>query len=56
MSAFTVRFPDDVAKKLDALAEKLDRSRSYVAAQAINDYRHTRSMAAGRYRGGLARG
>jgi predicted transcriptional regulator len=38
MSAFTVRLPDDVAKRLDALAEKLDRSRSYVAAQAINDY------------------
>ena len=38
MSAFTVRLPDDVTKKLDALAEKLDRSRSYVAAQAIGDY------------------
>ena len=38
MSAFTVRLPDDVAKKLDELAEKLDRSRSYVAAQAISDF------------------
>lgn len=38
MSAFTVRLPDDVAKKLDALAAKLDRSRSYVAAQAIGDF------------------
>ena len=38
MSAFTVRLPDDVAKKLDALASKLDRSRSYVAAQAIGDF------------------
>lgn len=38
MSAFTVRLPDDVTKKLDALAAKLDRSRSYVAAQAINDF------------------
>ena len=38
MSAFTVRLPDDVAKKLDALAEKLDRSRSYVAARAISDF------------------
>jgi len=38
MSAFTVRLPDDVAKKLDKLAEKLDRSRSYVAAQAISDF------------------
>jgi predicted transcriptional regulator len=38
MSAFTVRLPDDVAEKLDALAAKLDRSRSYVAAQAIGDF------------------
>lgn len=38
MSAFTVRLPDDVSKKLDKLAEKLDRSRSYVAAQAISDF------------------
>lgn len=38
MSAFTVRLPDDVTKKLDALASKLDRSRSYVAAQAIGDF------------------
>lgn len=38
MSAFTVRLPDDVTRKLDELAEKLDRSRSYVAAQAISDF------------------
>jgi predicted transcriptional regulator len=38
MSAFTVRLPDDVTKKLDALAARLDRSRSYVAAQAIGDF------------------
>jgi predicted transcriptional regulator len=38
MTVFTVRLPDDVARKLDALAEKLDRSRSYIAAQAIGDY------------------
>ena len=38
MSAFTVRLPDAVSKKLDALAAKLDRSRSYVAAQAIEDF------------------
>jgi predicted transcriptional regulator len=38
MPAFTVRLPDEVTKKLDALAAKLDRSRSYVAAQAIGDY------------------
>ena len=38
MSAFTVRLPEEVTKKLDALASKLDRSRSYVAAQAIEDF------------------
>jgi plasmid stabilization system protein ParE len=32
MSAFTVRLPEDVTAKLDALAAKLDGSRSYVAA------------------------
>lgn len=38
MSAFTVRVPDETANRLDQLAEKLDRSRSYVAAQAIEDF------------------
>jgi predicted transcriptional regulator len=38
MSAFTVRLPDETVAKLDQLAEKVDRSRSYVAAQAIEDY------------------
>lgn len=38
MPAFTVRVPDDTADKLDRLAQKLDRSRSYVASQAIEDY------------------
>ncbi|RWO33011.1 MAG: ribbon-helix-helix protein, CopG family [Mesorhizobium sp.] len=38
MTAFTVRVPDETAKRLDQPAEKLDRSRSYVAAQAIEDF------------------
>ncbi|MCA0032522.1 CopG family ribbon-helix-helix protein [Mesorhizobium sp. B263B2A] len=38
MTAFTVRLPDDTANRLDQLAEKLDRSRSYMAAQAIEDF------------------
>lgn len=38
MTAFTVRLPEDTASKLDQLAEKLDRPRSYVAAQAIEDF------------------
>lgn len=38
MIAFTVRVSDETANKLDQIAEKLDRSRSYMAAQAIEDY------------------
>jgi predicted transcriptional regulator len=38
MTAFTLRLPDDVNEKLDALASKLDRSRFYVATQAIGDF------------------
>jgi predicted transcriptional regulator len=38
MTAFTVRLDDEKARKLDLLAEKLDRPRSYLAAQAIDDY------------------
>ncbi|PII39378.1 CopG family transcriptional regulator [Sinorhizobium meliloti CCBAU 01290] len=38
MTAFTVRVSDETASKLEQIAEKLDRSRSYMAAQAIEDY------------------
>ncbi|SER82167.1 Predicted transcriptional regulator [Rhizobium sp. NFR03] len=38
MTAFTVQVPDETAARLDQLAEKLDRSRSYIAAQAIEDF------------------
>ncbi|MGL4489422.1 MAG: CopG family ribbon-helix-helix protein [Rhizobiaceae bacterium] len=38
MNAFTVRLQDETANKLDRIAEKLDRSRAYVAAQAIEDF------------------
>ncbi|QYA15973.1 ribbon-helix-helix protein, CopG family (plasmid) [Rhizobium sp. AB2/73] len=38
MTAFTVRVSDGAASKLDQIAQKLDRSRSYMAAQAIEDY------------------
>ncbi len=38
MNAFTVRLQDETATKLDLLAEKLDRSRAYVATQAIEDF------------------
>ena len=38
MAAFTVRVPDETAERLDRLAQKVDRSRSYIAAEAIEDY------------------
>ncbi|CAN7305864.1 CopG family ribbon-helix-helix protein [Rhizobium sp. LjRoot30] len=38
MAAFTVRISEETATKLNQIAEKLDRSRSYMAAQAIEDY------------------
>lgn len=38
MVAFTVRLDDEKARKLDRLASRLDRSRSWLAAQAIDDY------------------
>jgi predicted transcriptional regulator len=38
MTAFTVRLPDTTVDKLDKLARKVDRSRAYVAAEAIEDY------------------
>jgi predicted transcriptional regulator len=38
MTAFTVRISEEATEKLDNLAAKLDRSRSYVAARAIEDF------------------
>ncbi len=37
-AAFTVRVKDETASKLDQLAAKLDRSRSYMAAEAIEAF------------------
>jgi predicted transcriptional regulator len=38
MVAFTVRVPDAIAEQLDQIAAKLDRSRAYVAARALEDF------------------
>lgn len=38
MSAFTVRVPDKTAERLDQLAAKQERSRSWMAAKAIEDF------------------
>jgi RHH-type transcriptional regulator, rel operon repressor / antitoxin RelB len=34
----SVRVPAEIAKRLEQLAEALDRSKSYVAAQAIEEF------------------
>jgi predicted transcriptional regulator len=38
MVAFTVRLDDEKTRQLDELASKLDRPRSYLATQAIDDF------------------
>ncbi|WP_420104269.1 CopG family ribbon-helix-helix protein [Bosea sp. (in: a-proteobacteria)] len=37
-AAFTIRLDDELMSKLDALAADTDRSRSWIAAKAIQDY------------------
>ncbi len=37
-AAFTLRLDDDTLKALDRLAEKTDRSRSWLAGKAIEDF------------------
>ena len=37
-AAFTLRLDDETLKALDRLAEKTDRSRTWLAARAIEDY------------------
>ena len=37
-STFTVRLETAVLRRLDKLAESMGRSRSYLAAEALNDY------------------
>ncbi len=38
MVAFTVRLEDQHSEKLDRIASKLDRSRAYLAAKAIEEF------------------
>ena len=38
MTSFTVRVLEDTAEKLDELAIKMDRSRSFLAAKAIEEF------------------
>ncbi len=36
--AVSVRLPEDIAKKLDALAKTLDRSKTYIVTKAVQEY------------------
>ena len=54
MTAFTVRVPEKTATSLDKLAEKMDRSRAYVAAQAIEDFVARESWQLAEIEAGLA--
>jgi len=50
----SVRVPKDVAKRLAALAEVTDRSKSYVAAQAIEEFLALQEWQVKAIRDGLA--
>jgi RHH-type transcriptional regulator, rel operon repressor / antitoxin RelB len=49
----SVRVPTEVAKRLEALAEALDRSKSYVAAEAIEEFLALQEWQVGAIRRGL---
>jgi RHH-type transcriptional regulator, rel operon repressor / antitoxin RelB len=36
--AVSVRLPEDIAKRLDELAESLDRPRTYIVTKALREY------------------
>jgi RHH-type transcriptional regulator, rel operon repressor / antitoxin RelB len=36
--AVSVRLPEDIAKRLDELAESLDRPRTYIITKALREY------------------
>ena len=53
-AAFTIRLDDEVLAKLDALAADTDRSRSWIAAKAIQDYVELNAWQIQRIREGIA--
>lgn len=54
MMLLTVRIPDEVGASLESLAEATDRSKSYVAAKAIEDHVLREMQFAARVKEGLA--
>ena len=53
-AAFTIRLDDQMLAKLDALAADTDRSRSWLAAKAIEDYLELNAWQIARIKDGIA--
>ncbi|MET3889909.1 putative transcriptional regulator [Bosea sp. OAE506] len=53
-AAFTIRLDDQMLAKLDALAAETDRSRSWLAAKAIEDYLELNAWQIARIKDGIA--
>lgn len=53
-AAFTIRLDDQILAKLDALAADTDRSRSWLAAKAIEDYLELNAWQIARIKDGIA--
>lgn len=53
-AAFTIRLDDEMLAKLDALAADTDRSRSWIAAKAIESYVELNAWQIARIREGIA--
>ncbi len=53
-AAFTIRLDDETLAKLDALAAETDRSRSWIAARAIQDYVELNAWQIRRIKDGIA--
>jgi predicted transcriptional regulator len=53
-SAFSVRLEDDTLASLDRLAEKTERSRSWLVARAIEDYVALNAWQIGKIEEGIA--
>ena len=53
-AAFTIRLDDEMLAKLDALAAGTDRSRSWIAAKAIESYVELNAWQIARIKEGIA--
>ncbi|AMJ62114.1 CopG family ribbon-helix-helix protein [Bosea sp. PAMC 26642] len=53
-AAFTIRLDDEKLAKLDALAADMDRSRSWIAAKAIENYVELNAWQIARIKEGIA--